>query len=77
MASVLIVDDDSDTVEVSTQLLESAGHRILLVSGRADLPEVAGRMGTPYFLKKASPDYGQTLLGLLDRALRERQAPQA
>jgi CheY-like chemotaxis protein len=28
MANVLIVDDDSDTVEVSTELLESAGHRV-------------------------------------------------
>ena len=129
MASILIVDDDSDMVEVSTELLESAGHRIqtgyngqqglksldagplpdcvlldvdmpvlngpemvhqmllhdageekipiLLVSGRGDLSEVAGRMGTPYFLRKASADYGPTLLRLLDRALLERQAPLA
>jgi CheY-like chemotaxis protein len=129
MASVLIVDDNQDTVEVSTELLESAGHRvrtgyngeeglkslgdgalpdcvlldvdmpvlngpemahrmlmhdageeripILLVSGRNDLSEVAGRMGTPYFLAKGSPDYGASLLKILDRALRERKAPEA
>jgi CheY-like chemotaxis protein len=129
MANVLIVDDNSDTVEVTTELLESAGHRIrtgyngedglksldagplpdclvldvdmpvldgpgmahqmllhdageeripiLLVSGRSDLPEVARRLGTPYFLVKASPDYGTVLLEILDRALRERQPPAA
>jgi FixJ family two-component response regulator len=129
MANVLIVDDDSDTVECSRELLESAGHRIqtgyngeeglkslnagplpdcvlldvdmpvlsgpemvhrmllhdageekipiLLVSGRGNLSEVAGRMGTPYFLMKATPDFGTTLLKILDRALRERRAPLA
>jgi FixJ family two-component response regulator len=129
MANVLIVDDDSDTVECSRELLESVGHKIqtgyngedglksldagplpdcilldvdmpvlngpgmahqmllhdageeripiLLVSGRRDLPEVAGRMGTPYFLAKASPEYGEVLLKILDRALRERRAPAA
>jgi FixJ family two-component response regulator len=129
MANVLIVDDDSDTVEATTQLLESAGHRIrtgyngedglksmdagplpdcvlldvdmpvldgpgmahrmllhdageeripiLLVSGRSDLPQVGGRLGTPYFLAKASPDYGTVLLEILDRALRERRPPVA
>lgn len=131
MASVLIVDDQSDIVELSTELLESAGHRvqtgrngeeglrslaagplrdcvlldvdmpvlrlsgpgmahrmllhdagedripILLVSERDDLAEVAGRIGTPYFLAKATPDYGRTLLAILDRALRERRAPAA
>jgi CheY-like chemotaxis protein len=127
MANVLIVDDDSDTVELTTELLQSAGHRIrtgyngedglrsldtgplpdcvlldvdmpvlsgpgmahrmllhdageeripiLLVSGRSDLREVAGRVGTPYFLAKASPDYGAVLLEILERALRERQSP--
>ena len=129
MANVLIVDDDAETVDVSTELLEACGHRvrtgyngaeglksldegrlpdcvlldvdmpvlngpgmahqmllhdagaenipIVLVSGRADLPEVARRIGTPYFLAKASADYGHNLLGLLDRALRERRAPAA
>ena len=127
MANVLIVDDDSETVEISTELLKSSGHRvqigyngeeglkslgegklpdcvlldvdmpvlngpgmahemllhdageekipIVLVSARADLSEVARRIGTPYFLAKASADYGDNLLGLLDRALRERLAP--
>ena len=127
MASVLIVDDDSDSVELCAELLVSAGHRvqtgrngaeglksldrgalpdcilldvempvlsgpemahqmrlhdagreripILLVSGRRDLAEVAGRMGTPYFLAKASPDYATALLEILDRALRERRPP--
>jgi hypothetical protein len=32
-------------------------------------------MGTPYFLKKATSDFGTTLLKILDRALRERRAP--
>lgn len=129
MANVLIVDDSSDTVALSAELLEAAGHcittgfngeeglkslnagplpdcvlldvdmpvlngpemahrmllhdageeriPILLVSGRNDLPEVAGRMGTPYFLRKASSDYGEALLHILDRALCERRAPSA
>lgn len=127
MANVLIVDDDSDTVEASTHLLEASGHRvqtgyngeeglkslgegklpdcvlldvdmpvlsgpgmahrmllhdageenipIVLLSARADLAEIAARVGTPYFLTKASTDYGDRLLELLDRALRERVAP--
>ena len=127
MANVLIVDDDSDTVDLSTELLELAGHRIMkgrngeeglkslgvgplpdcvvldvdmpvlsgpemahcmllhgageekipivLVSARSDLPEVARRMGTPYFLRKATCEYGAALLKLLERALSERRAP--
>jgi CheY-like chemotaxis protein len=127
MANVLIVDDNPVAVEITTQLLEFAGHRIrtghngqeglkslgagplpdcvlldvdmpvlsgpgmahrmllhdageeripiVLVSGRSDLSEVAGRMRTPYFLAKGSPDYGTVLLQILDRALRERQPP--
>ena len=120
MANVLIVDDDSDTLSASTELLESSGHRVqtalngeeglkslgvgqlpdcvlldvdmpvmngprmahrmllhdageekipvVLVSARSDLAEIAKRMGTPYFLTKASTDYGDVLLTLLDRA---------
>ena len=127
MAKVPIVDDNVETVELSTLLLESAGHEIqtgyngeeglksmgtgplpdcvlldvdmpvlngpgmahqmllhdageeripiLLVSARSDLSEVAARMKTPYFLRKATSDYGRTLLTILDRALRERQSP--
>jgi len=59
-------------------LLHDAGEEkipILLVSGGHDLPEVAARMGTPYFLTKACTDYGEALLKLLDRALAERQPP--
>jgi FixJ family two-component response regulator len=48
---------------------------ILLVSGRTDLPAVAARMGTPYFIAKACADYGEVLLKLLDRVLIERCAP--
>jgi FixJ family two-component response regulator len=48
---------------------------ILLVSGRNDLPAVAARMGTPYFLAKDSADYGDVLLKILDRAIIERRAP--
>ena len=127
MANILIVDDDLDIAELSSDLLKAAGHLtqtrsngeegleslearpfpdcvlldvdmptlngpqmahqmllndageeripILLVSGRQDLADVAGRMGTPYFLKKGSPDYGHALLRVLDRALGERLAP--
>jgi CheY-like chemotaxis protein len=129
MANVLIVDDDPDTVEVSSALLESAGHRItrggngeeglkslvagplpdcvlldvempvlsgpemarrmrlhdageeripiVLVSGRDDLSAIAARMGTPYFLRKATRDYAEALLKLIERALSERRSPAA
>jgi CheY-like chemotaxis protein len=50
---------------------------IVLVSGRGDLPEVAARVGTPYFLSKGSSHYLQVLERLLARALRERVAPGA
>ena len=127
MANVLIVDDNFDTVEMSRELLESAGHSIrtenngaeglkslranphpdcvlldvdmpllngpgmahqmvlhdhgeeripiVLVSGREDLPQLAARVGTPYFLRKASNNYCTMLLEIVARALRERQAP--
>jgi DNA-binding NtrC family response regulator len=57
-------------------LLHDAGEEnvpILLMSGREDLPEIAGRMGTPYFLRKPA-DTGR-FLEMLGRALRERGAP--
>lgn len=59
-------------------LLHDAGQEnipILLVSGRDDLSAIATRMGTPYFLKKASANYATVLLTILDRALTERRAP--
>jgi DNA-binding NtrC family response regulator len=57
-------------------LLHDAGEEnvpILLMSGRENLPEIAGRMGTPYFLRKPA-DAGM-FLEMLGRALRERGAP--
>jgi FixJ family two-component response regulator len=59
-------------------LLHDAGEEkipILLVSGRDDLRAVAACMGTPYFLKKASADYGEVLLEMLARAISEKRAP--
>jgi CheY-like chemotaxis protein len=50
---------------------------IVLVSGRDDLSAIAGHVGTPYFLRKATGDYGDALLKLLERALSERRAPEA
>jgi two-component system OmpR family response regulator len=127
MANILIVDDDADIAELSSEIFVAAGHvtktrangeegltslhsgplpdcilldvempalggpamahrmllhdageekiPILLVSGRSDLTELAARMGTPYFLKKGSPDYRNSLLRILARALSERLAP--
>jgi CheY-like chemotaxis protein len=129
MATVLIVDDNADTVELSTAVLESAGHRVhagrngeegltslaarplpdcllldvempvmsgptmvqrmhlhdagqeripvVLVSGRDDLPEIARCVGTPYFLAKATPNYGRAVVAIVNRALRERRPPAA
>ncbi len=43
MANVLIVDDDSDTVELSTELLESSGHRVQTgYNGDEGLKSLAG-----------------------------------
>jgi CheY-like chemotaxis protein len=61
-------------------LMHDAGQEkipIVLVSGRDDLSEVARRMGTPYFLSKSTVEYGDALLKLVERALRDRQAPAA
>jgi len=61
-------------------LLHDAGQEsipIVLVSGRDDLPQIARRMGTPYFLARATPGFGKALLGVLDRALAEQRAPAA
>jgi len=68
-----------DGPEMAHQMLvHDAGQEkipILLVSARDDLSDVARRMGTPYFLRKASPDYATVLLAILDRALTERHQP--
>jgi CheY-like chemotaxis protein len=59
-------------------LVHDAGEEnvpVMLVSSRHDLPEIAGRLGTPYFLQKTgniSP-----FLDMLSRALRERAAPRS
>ena len=61
-------------------LLHDAGQEtipIVLVSGRHDLPQIAARLGTPYFLLKGSQDYGEALLAVVERALGERRAPTA
>ena len=57
-------------------LLHDAGEErvpIILVSGNCDLPEIAKRMGTAYFLAK--PCGVDAVFNLLDRALSERRAP--
>ena len=57
-------------------LLHDAGEEripIVLMSGNADLAEIARRMGTPYFLAKPSDLH--EFLRMLDRALLERTAP--
>ena len=57
-------------------LVEDAGKDripVILLSGVMDLPKVAAKVGTPYFLAK--PYKIDALLKLLDRALVERRAP--
>jgi DNA-binding NtrC family response regulator len=57
-------------------LLHDAGEEripVILVSAREDLPAIAQRMGTPYFVRK--PCDINTFLLLLDRTLRERRPP--
>lgn len=57
-------------------LLHDAGEEkipILLMSSREDLPEIAARMGTKYFLAKTGDV--ELILRTLLRVLRERAAP--
>lgn len=57
-------------------LLHDAGEEripIILMSGRPDLPQIAEEMGTSYVLKK--PPSIESLLTVLDRALKERRGP--
>lgn len=61
---------------VHQMLLHDVGEEnvpILLMSGREDLPEIARKMGTRYFLTKPA-DIGP-FLEMLGRALRERSGP--
>jgi len=50
---------------------------IVLVSAREDLPTLAARVGTPYFLSKVATNYMPALLAVVGRALEERKAPSA
>ena len=57
-------------------LLHDSGEEnipVVLMSARADLPQVAGLMGTPYFLAKTGDI--AAFLAMIDRALRGRAAP--
>ena len=57
-------------------LLHDAGEQnipIVLMSARPDLPQIADRMGTPYFIAK--PGGIDAFVSLIDRALHERMAP--
>jgi len=57
-------------------LLHDAGQEqipVMLVSARHDLPEIAGRMGTNYFVQKTGDVH--SFLEMIERALRERVAP--
>ena len=66
-----------DGPEMAYQLLlRNCGQEnipIVLLSGVVDLPQVAARVGTPYFLAK--PYDVEALLPLVDRALAERIPP--
>jgi DNA-binding NtrC family response regulator len=80
LPDVLVLDVDMPVLGgpgmAHKMLLHDAGEEnipIILMSGRLDLPQIAARMGTPYFLTK--PGDIDAFLNLLDQALRERRAP--
>ena len=80
LPDVIILDDDLPILNGPGMAQQMRLHRggeenipIVLISAQVDLPEVAARMGTPYFLLK--PCDVDALLNLLHRALRERAAP--
>jgi len=59
-------------------LIHDAGEEkipIALVSGRHDVSKMAACMGTPYFVRKATPEFAADLLHVVARALRERTMP--
>jgi len=80
LPDVVVLDIDMPIMSGPTMahemLLHDAGEEkipVMLVSGRADLEQVAGRMGTPYFLAKGTNL--KEFLVVLARAVRERLAP--
>jgi DNA-binding NtrC family response regulator len=80
LPDVLVLDVDMPVLGgpgmAHKMLVHDAGEEnvpIILMSGRANLAEIARQMGTTYFLRK--PPTLDEFLGLLDRALRERRAP--
>ena len=57
-------------------LVHDAGEElvpVVLLSARLDLPQIAERMGTPYFASKGGDP--EKLLATINRALVERMAP--
>ena len=80
LPDVLILDVDMPILGgpgmAHQMLVHDAGEEkipIILVSGNHDLPQIAKRMGTPYFLAK--PCGIDAVIHLLDRAISERRAP--
>ena len=80
LPDVLVLDVDMPVLGgpgmAHKMLLHDAGEEhvpIVLMSARADLPQIAREMGTSYVLKKPAT-FGE-FLTVLDRALRERHEP--
>ena len=80
LPDVLVLDVDMPVLGgpgmAHKMLLHDAGEQnipIILESGNPELPAIAERMGTPYFVAK--PCGIAAFLKLLDRALIERRAP--
>lgn len=80
LAEVVLLDVDMPTMsgpEMAHQMLiHDAGQEnipVILFSARPDLQQIAGRMGTRYFITKTA-DLG-AFAEVFERALRERIAP--
>lgn len=67
------LDGPSMVVEMSKQNPVWSRIPVILLSGAADLPLVAERLGTPYWLAK--PTNVDVLAKAVELALRERKAP--